>query len=61
MFCRQSLTAGQANCRANGKVVYMFLISASTHISFFSTARQISRLETAYLPTEIILNVEKFL
>ena len=39
----------------------MFLTSAFRSISFFSTFRRISRSETAHLPPESILNVEKFL
>ena len=54
-----SLTA--VKCRAKCKLFVCFGSAHFAHISFFLTFRHISRSETAHLPPEIILNVQKFL
>ena len=52
-----SLTAVKANWHANGKLYVCFWSARCAHLSFLSTFSHISRLETAHLPPEIILNV----
>ena len=56
-----SLTAVKANCCAKCKLFVCFWSGHFAHISFFLTFRHTSRSETAHLPPEIILNVQKFL